>query len=539
MLVCCSCCNDKLRREKRFYERWIRESIATPRRTRGALESPPPRSRRGGRQSARRRATRNRRCQSHRGRLDFLNESPILLPRRGRGRRRPGSRARPRRRPSSRSASSPVVVVCGWHIRRAFLAGAWLVPARRSKRALSDASTRRIPSSPLRVFDSPRDAREFRARSPASRPRIIRPRRRPRRRLAARPAPRPPRPPHRAHGHHRTVGVGVHAPSPPRRSLAARRLRDSPRAPPARQLQQRVLQHRVLRRQRVRQPLQFASHASPRVPLERPLPRPRRRARRAIRLESTRASRRFVVRAARRHRASPSRRARVHARFPDRLRAPISTRARATRRAPSCVAVGRHPRVGPRRSRVSIGARAKSRVSIGRRTCARSRVRVRFGAMCERVDGEKRRAKKKKNATSATRRDRGYGRRIGRATTPRSTSRARHTTIDRARAIARVAARAPRTHRRRRVYFDARRRAKSRARALDATRGATVLTRADDRVRETGAIMEVNATSTTGAREARARGDRSRSSANGSFWTIWCAATRRRENGDEGADIKV
>lgn len=272
MLVCCSCCNDKLRREKRFYERWIRESIATPRRTRGALESPPPRSRRGGRQSARRRATRNRRCQSHRGHLDFLNESPILIPRRGRG-RRPGSRARPRRRPSSRSASSPVVVVCGWHIHRAFLAGAWLVPARRSKRALSDASTRRIPSSPLRVFDSPRDAREFRARSPASRPRIIRPRRRrrPRRR---------PLPIARARRRHPSV------PS---------------RAPLARQLRQRVLQHRVLRRERARQPLERV-HASPRVPLERPLPRPRRRARRAIRLESTRASRR-VVRVARRHRA--------------------------------------------------------------------------------------------------------------------------------------------------------------------------------------------------------------------------------------------
>ena len=264
MLVCCSCCNDKLRREKRFYERWIRESIATPRRTRGALESPPPRSRRGGRQSARRRATRNRRCQSHRGNLDFLNESPILIPRRGRG-RRPGSRARPRRRPSSRSASSPVVVVCGWHIHRAFLAGAWLVPARRSKRALSDASTRRIPSSPLRVFDSPRDAREFRARSPASRPRIIRPRRRrrPRRR---------PLPIARARPRHPSV------PS---------------RAPLARQLRQRVLQHRVLRRERARQPLERV-HASPRVPLERPLPRPRRRARRAIRLESTRASRRVV-----------------------------------------------------------------------------------------------------------------------------------------------------------------------------------------------------------------------------------------------------
>ena len=272
MLVCCSCCNDKLRREKRFYERWIRESIATPRRTRGALESPPPRSRRGGRQSARRRATRNRRCQSHRGHLDFLNESPILIPRRGRG-RRPGSRARPRRRPSSRSASSPVVVVCGWHIHRAFLAGAWLVPARRSKRALSDASTRRIPSSPLRVFDSPRDAREFRARSPASRPRIIRPRRRrrPRRR---------PLPIARARPRHPSV------PS---------------RAPLARQLRQRVLQHRVLRRERARQPLERV-HASPRVPLERPLPRPRRRARRAIRLESTRASRRVVL-AARRHRA--------------------------------------------------------------------------------------------------------------------------------------------------------------------------------------------------------------------------------------------
>ena len=272
MLVCCSCCNDKLRREKRFYERWIRESIATPRRTRGALESPPPRSRRGGRQSARRRATRNRRCQSHRGHLDFLNESPILIPRRGRG-RRPGSRARPRRRPSSRSASSPVVVVCGWHIHRAFLAGAWLVPARRSKRALSDASTRRIPSSPLRVFDSPRDAREFRARSPASRPRIIRPRRRrrPRRR---------PLPIARARPRHPSV------PS---------------RAPLARQLRQRVLQHRVLRRERVCQPLERV-HASPRVPLERPLPRPRRRARRAIRLESTRASRRVVL-AARRHRA--------------------------------------------------------------------------------------------------------------------------------------------------------------------------------------------------------------------------------------------
>ena len=272
MLVCCSCCNDKLRREKRFYERWIRESIATPRRTRGALESPPPRSRRGGRQSARRRATRNRRCQSHRGHLDFLNESPILIPRRGRG-RRPGSRARPRRRPSSRSASSPVVVVCGWHIHRAFLAGAWLVPARRSKRALSDASTRRIPSSPLRVFDSPRDAREFRARSPASRPRIIRPRRRrrPRRR---------PLPIARARPRHPSV------PS---------------RAPLARQLRQRVLQHRVLRRERARQPLERV-HASARVPLERPLPRPRRRARRAIRLESTRASRRVVL-AARRHRA--------------------------------------------------------------------------------------------------------------------------------------------------------------------------------------------------------------------------------------------
>lgn len=272
MLVCCSCCNDKLRREKRFYERWIRESIATPRRTRGALESPPPRSRRGGRQSARRRATRNRRCQSHRGHLDFLNESPILIPRRGRG-RRPGSRARPRRRPSSRSASSPVVVVCGWHIHRAFLAGAWLVPARRSKRALSDASTRRIPSSPLRVFDSPRDAREFRARSPASRPRIIRPRRRRRPRRRPLPIARPRQ---------------RHPPVPSR-------------APSARQLQQRVLQHRVLRRERFRQPLERV-HASPRVPLERPLPRPRRRARRAIRLESTRASRRVVL-DARRHRA--------------------------------------------------------------------------------------------------------------------------------------------------------------------------------------------------------------------------------------------
>ena len=300
MLVCCSCCNDKLRREKRFYERWIRESIATPRRTRGALESPPPRSRRGGRQSARRRATRNRRCQSHRGHLDFLNESPILIPRRGRG-RRPGSRARPRRRPSSRSASSPVVVVCGWHIHRAFLAGAWLVPARRSKRALSDASTRRIPSSPLRVFDSPRDAREFRARSPASRPRIIRPRRRrrPRRR---------PRPIARARRRHPSV------PS---------------RAPSARQLRQRVLQHRVLRRERVHQPLERV-RASPRVPLERPLPRPRRRARRAIRLESTRASRRVVL-AARRHRA----RVGVFCRF------------------------GRHPRRRTTSSRVSIGRRAR------------------------------------------------------------------------------------------------------------------------------------------------------------------------------------
>jgi len=269
MLVCCSCCNDKLRREKRFYERWIRESIATPRRTRGALESPPPRSRRGGRQSARRRATRNRRCQSHRGHLDFLNESPILIPRRGRG-RRPGSRARPRRRPSSRSASSPVVVVCGWHIHRAFLAGAWLVPARRSKRALSDASTRRIPSSPLRVFDSPRDAREFRARSPTSRPRIIRPRRRRRPRR---------RPLYIARARRRHPSV----PS---------------RAPLARQRRQRVLQHRVLRRERFRQPLERV-HASPRVPLERPLPRPRRRARRAIRLESTRASRRVVLAARR------------------------------------------------------------------------------------------------------------------------------------------------------------------------------------------------------------------------------------------------
>ena len=300
MLVCCSCCNDKLRREKRFYERWIRESIATPRRTRGALESPPPRSRRGGRQSARRRATRNRRCQSHRGHLDFLNESPILIPRRGRG-RRPGSRARPRRRPSSRSASSPVVVVCGWHIHRAFLAGAWLVPARRSKRALSDASTRRIPSSPLRVFDSPRDAREFRARSPTSRPRIIRPRRRrrPRRR---------PRPIARARRRHPSV------PS---------------RAPSARQRRQRVLQHRVLRRERFRQPLERV-HASPRVPLERPLPRPRRRARRAIRLESTRASRRVVL-AARRGR---------HAR----------------RRVRRC---GRHPRRRTTSSRVSIGRRTR------------------------------------------------------------------------------------------------------------------------------------------------------------------------------------
>ena len=323
MLVCCSCCNDKLRREKRFYERWIRESIATPRRTRGALESPPPRSRRGGRQSARRRATRNRRCQSHRGHLDFLNESPILIPRRGRG-RRPGSRARPRRRPSSRSASSPVVVVCGWHIHRAFLAGAWLVPARRSKRALSDASTRRIPSSPLRVFDSPRDAREFRARSPASRPRIIRPRRRrrPRRR---------PLPIARARPRHPSV------PS---------------RAPLARQLRQRVLQHRVLRRERVCQPLERV-HASPRVPLERPLPRPRRRARRAIRLESTRASRRVVL-AARRHRA----------------------------RVGVCVdSCGRHPRRRDDASRVSIGRRTSSRVSIGQRTCVDSRVLHRANAM--------------------------------------------------------------------------------------------------------------------------------------------------------------
>ena len=325
MLVCCSCCNDKLRREKRFYERWIRESIATPRRTRGALESPPPRSRRGGRQSARRRATRNRRCQSHRGHLDFLNESPILIPRRGRG-RRPGSRARPRRRPSSRSASSPVVVVCGWHIHRAFLAGAWLVPARRSKRALSDASTRRIPSSPLRVFDSPRDAREFRARSPASRPRIIRPRRRrrPRRR---------PLPIARARQRHPSV------PS---------------RAPSARQLQQRVLQHRVLRRERARQPLERV-HASPRVPLERPLPRPRRRARRAIRLESTRASRRVVL-AARRHRA----------------RVGVCVDSVGTR------GVGRR-----RRAFRLVGARA-SRVSIGRRTRVDSRVSHRARAACVR-----------------------------------------------------------------------------------------------------------------------------------------------------------
>ena len=401
MLVCCSCCNDKLRREKRFYERWIRESIATPRRTRGALESPPPRSRRGGRQSARRRATRNRRCQSHRGHLDFLNESPILIPRRGRG-RRPGSRARPRRRPSSRSASSPVVVVCGWHIHRAFLAGAWLVPARRSKRALSDASTRRIPSSPLRVFDSPRDAREFRARSPASRPRIIRPRRRrrPRRR---------PLPIARARQRHPSV------PS---------------RAPSARQLQQRVLQHRVLRRERARQPLERV-HASPRVPLERPLPRPRRRARRAIRLESTRASRRVVL-AARRHRA----------------RVGVCVDSVGTR------GVGRR-----RRAFRLVGARA-SRVSIGRRTRVDSRVSPRDAGGERDVRnsdaGNKRAVCPFRVCVTVSHLN----------ATPRDRARARHTTNARAGSRARGARDA--THRRRRVYVDARDARNRRSNATDA-----------------------------------------------------------------------
>ena len=462
MLVSCSCCNDKLRREKRFYERWIRESIATPRRTRGALESPPPRSRRGGRRSARRRATRRRRCQTHRGRLDFVNESPILLPRRGRGRRRPGSRARPRRRPSSRSASSPVVVVCGWHIRRAFLAGAWLVPARRSKRALSDASTRQIPSSPLRVFDSPRDAREFRALSPASRLCIIRSRRRPRRRLAAHPAPRPPRPPHRAHGHHpHRRRRRPRAVPPPSLARGGAALRDAPRAPPARQLQQRVLQHRVLRRQRVRQPFQFVYPPS-RVPLERALSLARRRARRAIRLESTRASRRFVFRDARLHRASPSRRARVHARFPDRLRAPISTRARATRRAPSCVAVGRHPRVGPR-DRAFRLARARNRAF--RLVVARARDRAFAFAsapMCERVDGEKRRAKQSDERDAS--RSRLRASHWTRDDAAIDVARASHD--DRSRARARASPRARRERAETRL-FRPRRGAKSRAARLE------------------------------------------------------------------------
>ena len=470
MLVCCSCCNDKLRREKRFYERWIRESIATPRRTRGALESPPPRSRRGGRQSARRRATRNRRCQSHRGHLDFLNESPILIPRRGRG-RRPGSRARPRRRPSSRSASSPVVVVCGWHIHRAFLAGAWLVPARRSKRALSDASTRRIPSSPLRVFDSPRDAREFRARSPASRPRIIRPRRRrrPRRR---------PLPIARARPRHPSV------PS---------------RAPLARQLRQRVLQHRVLRRERARQPLERV-HASPRVPLERPLPRPRRRARRAIRLESTRASRRVVL-AARRHRA----------------RVGVCVDAVGTR------GVGRRRRafrlVGARRRAFRlVGARASIRAFYTARTpCAHICDAGKPSCMCARV-----------SVPCVC-----YGLAFERVA---AGSRARgHTTNARAGSRARGARDA--THRRRRVYIDARDARNRRSNATDArsdginTRGR----RGDGAPRSWRRRRRRRRRARESARE---RGDRSKRSVNASFWMIWCAATLERANGDGMGDIK-
>ena len=160
--------------------------------------------------------------------------------------------------------------------------------------------------------------------------------------------------------------------------------------------------------------------------------------------------------------------------------------------------------------------------------------------MCERSTAKN---DARKNDESRSRRDRGYGRRIGRATTPRiDVARASHDERSRA-GIARVAGRAPRTHRRRRVYFDARRGAKSRARAPRAdarSDGINTSGRPGPRKRR-GRSWRSTTTTTTGANaRERARGDRSRELGEREFLDDLVRGDARtaRKRGRKSADIK-
>ena len=115
-------------------------------------------------------------------------------------------------------------------------------------------------------------------------------------------------------------------------------------------------------------------------------------------------------------------------------------------------------------------------------------------------------------------------------------SRARgHTTNARAGSRARGARDA--THRRRRVYIDARDARNRRSNATDArsdginTRGR----RGDGAPRSWRRRRRRRRRART---RATKRGDRSKRSVNASFWMIWCAATLERANGDGMGDIK-
>ena len=117
---------------------------------------------------------------------------------------------------------------------------------------------------------------------------------------------------------------------------------------------------------------------------------------------------------------------------------------------------------------------------------------------------------------------------------PRDRARG-HTTNARAGSRARDARDA--THRRRRVYIDARDARNRRSNATDArsdginTRGR----RGDGAPRSWRRRRRRRRRART---RATKRGDRSKRSVNASFWMIWCAATLERANGDGMGDIK-
>ena len=173
--------------------------------------------------------------------------------------------------------------------------GAWLVHARRSERALSDASS--LVFERLRIFVGPRDAREFRALSPKRTFCIFIRERVRRARLARRRQPPhvssdllPTRRQRRRRGRRR-----VFIPPRPRVPLRPRQRYLSRLPPPfhppsTRHRHQRLPERRVLRRHRAHERLQRVDTPT-RLQLHFALPFPTRRARRAIRRQTPRPSR--------------------------------------------------------------------------------------------------------------------------------------------------------------------------------------------------------------------------------------------------------